>query len=100
VGQTNHGRLGREELEREVIGAIGQRGDLIRDPLHGDMGTGVVGEGEESWRGVIRKCANVQRQWRESAGGASRSGPGSPRSHILGSCQRTMHKNCLVLSFA
>jgi hypothetical protein len=34
AGQTYHCRLGREELEREVIGAIRQRIDLIRDPLH------------------------------------------------------------------
>jgi hypothetical protein len=40
VGQTNHGRLGREELEREVVGAIGQRVDLIRDPLHRGRGSG------------------------------------------------------------
>jgi hypothetical protein len=30
-----HGRLRREELERKVVGAIGQGIDLIRDLLHG-----------------------------------------------------------------
>jgi hypothetical protein len=34
AGQTYHCRLGREELEREVVGAIRQRIDLIRNPLH------------------------------------------------------------------
>jgi hypothetical protein len=33
-GATHHGRLRREELEREVVGAIRQRIDLIRNLLH------------------------------------------------------------------
>lgn len=33
-GATHHGRLGREELEGEVVGAIRQRIDLIRNLLH------------------------------------------------------------------
>jgi hypothetical protein len=57
VGQY-HGRLGREELEREVIGAIGQGVDLIRDPLHHG---GVLfperdsggARGAESWRRMM-----------------------------------------------
>lgn len=54
-GQTHHGRFRREEFEGEVIGAIGQGVDFIRDPLHGDVGGfggrkgGVRGDGE-SWR--------------------------------------------------
>jgi hypothetical protein len=96
VGQTNHGRLRREELEREVVGAIGQRGYLIRDPLHGGIWTGKVGEGEESWRGVIRKCANVK-----GSGEKVRVGQvdlaRDLHSHIVGSCQRT--RKLLGISF-
>jgi hypothetical protein len=32
-----HGRLGREELEREVVRALGQSIDLIRNSLHGGL---------------------------------------------------------------
>ena len=32
--KTNHSRLGREELEGEVVCAMRQGADLIRDPLH------------------------------------------------------------------
>lgn len=44
----NHGRFGREELEREVAGAIGQGIDLIRDLLHREKGSVRVGL-VESW---------------------------------------------------
>lgn len=59
VGQTHHRRLGREELEREVIGAIGQGIDLIRDPLHdGEVDVGGRGRcGSEeggSWLGMMQ----------------------------------------------
>ncbi|RMZ68067.1 hypothetical protein GMOD_00004234 [Pyrenophora seminiperda CCB06] len=60
VGQPHHGRLGREELEREVVGAIGQCINLIRNLLHlfplleRDMNSGVAGE-VVSWLQMVKE---------------------------------------------
>lgn len=77
AGSTHHCRLGREELEGEVVGAIRQRVDLIRNLLHGKEGTkgeiqsGVAEDGV-SWL-QVRKEQKV----RESASGGRRWGIGS-----------------------
>jgi hypothetical protein len=52
-GETYHRRLRREELQREVVGAIRQRIDLIRNLLHlaislGNDRNGVVAGGAVS----------------------------------------------------
>jgi hypothetical protein len=73
VGQTNHGRFRREELQREVIGAIRQGIDFIRNPLHREMWVKgqrrVVEEDAESLRRVMEKL-----QEGEGSGGKVRVG--------------------------
>lgn len=89
---THHGRLRREELEGEVIGAIRQGIDLIRDPLHCEVsGGGQQRVAEESWRGGCGKSyRKLKALWRESSGGAGSiardlEAPFSSRDHMLGS---------------
>lgn len=75
AGQTYHCRLGRKELEREVIGAIGQGIDLIRNLLHREIGLrgrrdGVDKDGE-SWLQVMEWSQKSEGKLRESACGAT-----------------------------
>lgn len=74
-GATNHGRLGREELEGEVIGAIGQGIDLICNPLHlvlalRECKEGVGVEESESLRRVIKWSQEIAGKLWEGEGGA------------------------------
>jgi len=75
AGQTHHGRLGRKELEREVVGAIGQRIDLIRNPLHREgategRGKGGVADDVVSWLQVMEQKVDPPLIWKARVGHA------------------------------
>lgn len=91
AGQTNHGRFRREELEREVIGAIGQGVDLIRNPLHrAGWVEGQDGVAVESWRRVAWKSHKKVKGCGENVRVGQGRSPGicrldrATRSHFVG----------------
>jgi hypothetical protein len=96
-GATNHGRFRRKELEREVIGAIGQGIDLIRNLLHRELWVGDHSwVAVESWCGMWKSYKKVKGSGEKVRVGLGRS-PGICRldratrstSHMVGSYKDT-----------
>lgn len=82
-GYTHHGRLRRKELQREVIGAIRQCIDLIRNLLHCE----IVAGGKVGGRGV----EGAEALWPVIVSRKLSAAEGTAGGGVWGICQSLYH---------